>query len=347
MREISLIFKPLSWVYGLVLWIRHFLYDSGFFASKNYDIPIIKIGNLALGGTGKTPFTIFLAKILSENFHECIISRGYGRKTRGFRYVSNQDDAKQVGDEPLMMRRALTSGTIVVSESRTEAIDILRTEMKENCVFILDDALQHRRVGSGLQILLTKSDRLFYLDHLFPYGRLRDLKSRARCADIIVVTNTTEQISKEEIRHNIKQYSDAKVIFSRIKYLPYRNYMDGTEFKTEGIMNTILVSAIASTDALKRQISLSFHIVEEFSYRDHYSFQLFDIQNWINASLNSKAIILTTEKDAVKLDQYRTQFEANKVNIVILPIEIELIEESKPIFLSALDHYLTSFISRS
>lgn len=343
MRGLSLILKPLSWVYGLILRIRHFLYDRGFFMAKTYDIPIIKIGNLALGGTGKTPFTIFLANLLSENYDVNVISRGYSRKTKGLHYVNKGDTAEKVGDEPLLMRQKLKSGTVIVSESRTRAINFILSKNTERPLFILDDAIQHRQLGSGFQILLTKVDNLFYQDFLLPVGNLRDLTSRARYADVIVVTHTTELTNREEIVSNIHKYSKALVVFSAVNYLTYRNYFSGDAIKEIANTNAVLVSALASNHSFKSVVAKSYSIVFEYNYRDHYSYASEDVKNWIKKAIETKAKIITTEKDAVKLNKYRNYFEENEVDLLVLPIEIYLIDESKNLFIESLNKHLDSY----
>jgi len=337
---LSLILKPLSIGYGLIVYIRHWLYDRGFLASYTFDTPIIKIGNLSFGGTGKSPMTIFLANYFKEKYEVNIVSRGYGRSTKGLQQVYQESKADDVGDEPLMIKRNCVNSNVFVCEDRVSIIQKITKQLNIIKIIILDDALQHRRLKSGFQILLTDYNALFFDDSLFPLGKLRDIKSRASLADAIIVTKSK---SRDEVTiSKIKKYSNAPIFFSQIEYLDYLDYFQNSKVKLN--QKVILVSAIANISLFKIEIKRNAQVQNEFSYRDHYRFKIKDVNDWINDCHELQITqIVTTEKDAVKLLDFKDIFIQNQIQLVVLPIQVQMTEEDKNMLFTLIENYIQEF----
>jgi tetraacyldisaccharide 4'-kinase len=269
-----------------------------------------------------------LVRILTPKFKVASLSRGYGRKTKGFKIADSTDTAATLGDEPLQIYRKF-SGTIhvAVGEDRAYAVPMILQEFPETEVILLDDAYQHRRVKPGLNILLTEYAKPFYNDHVLPYGRLREGPEGAARADMIVVTKCSEHISEEDmmvVDRNMKEFSTKPVFFTKIRYA------EPVPFGTSTLItdHIILISAIANAQTLVDFIQKSFTLDKHFAYRDHYEFSIDDVKEW-EGYLNSKSgknfSILTTEKDKVKLDRQELSAVVTKLPIFYLPIETEFV----------------------
>lgn len=195
------IFAPLTILYGFGAWFRNYLYDKGCYDTTSFQIPIISVGNLSVGGTGKTPHVDFLASVLKPA-HPAILSRGYGRKTKGFRMVQPTDGSKEAGDEAAMMIRKHPGMAVAVGENRMLAVPDLLLARPDTRVIILDDAYQHRSIKPSLNILLTTYDKPFTRDRVLPLGRLRESRSEYKRADIIIVTKCPEELSEQNREKN-------------------------------------------------------------------------------------------------------------------------------------------------
>ena len=308
--------------------LRNRMYDMNWKPSVKFDFPVISVGNLVMGGSGKTPMVEHLVRVLTPKYKVASLSRGYGRETQGFRIAGPDDTASTIGDEPLQIYRKF-SGTIqvAVGEDRAYAIPMILQEFPYTEVVLLDDAYQHRRVKPGLNILLTEFNKPFYNDHVLPYGRLREGPEGAGRADMVVVTKCPAHIEEEDMmlmEKKIKEYTSKPVFFTKIRYtdpVPY-----GAE-NTVG-NNVVLISAIANTLTLVDYVQKSFSLEKHFSYRDHYEFKRSDLEDWqayLNTHSNKNLSILTTEKDKVKLDRPEYAAIISKLPIFYIPIETEFI----------------------
>lgn len=337
--------KPFSLIYSLILRFRHWLYDENIiFSSKKYPNPIIVLGNLSLGGSGKTPHTIYITKLLSSFFDINIVSRGYGRITDELRIVNTLDSYKDVGDEPLMMKRALENTSIYVSKKRNEAIEYILSENKES-VILLDDAYQHRPLQAGFNILLTDYHKIYVHDYLLPLGSLRDIKSRADKAKLIIVTKSDKNLSQEKRNEVIIQLNineQQTVLFSSIKYLKPIDYYNKMELDINN--RIILVTAIANAKLLKEYLSSFTNIEEHFKYSDHKEFVENNVKSWISMA-HSKSInqIVTTEKDAVRLDIYKDLFVEANIQLIVIPITIDMSDEDRVVLEQKLMDYIKSY----
>lgn len=325
---------PFAILYGFITGIRNFLFDKGILKSYSFELPVIVVGNLSVGGTGKTPQIEYLIRLLSERYSIATLSRGYKRKSDGFILANANATAATLGDEPFQFFQKFPFIQVAVDADRKNGIEQLLAQEKKPQVILLDDAFQHRKVKAGFYIMLTAHDDLFVEDYLLPTGNLRESRSGAKRADIIVVTKCPTMISKEEqscIKHSIKAYSNAPVFFSMIAF------DDQVHSKTKSILvseiqqsSCVLVAGIAKPDSffdyLKNEQSVC------LTYPDHHHFTENDILQ-IQQQAGEKKIV-TTEKDYVRLKDSDL-----KDQLYYLPIRTSFLVDSDQ-FDAAIVNYL-------
>lgn len=299
---------PLSILYGIIIFFRHLLYDNKVFSSKKYNFPVICIGNVSVGGTGKTPMTEFLIQFLKDFYKIGIVSRGYKRTTKGVRLAKQGDTAQSIGDEPSQYFRKYSSIPLVVAENRQEGISYLRENNLDNQLILLDDAYQHRAVTPSYSIVLTAYYQLFTKDFLLPTGSLRDLKTRVSKADSIIVTKCPSDLSSEEmqcIKEEIQAYTDRNVYFTGIRYSSQVFSSVETKTLTDFIQEefTLVVGIAEPTPLIEylQQFTKNFQVMK---FPDHHTFTKAQL-----AEIKQRGRILTTEKDFVRLcDDIPTAF---------------------------------------
>src|SRR5687768_15621527 len=221
LRSFRYLLFPISIIYGIVIWIRNKLYDKNFWKPVSFNFPLICVGNLATGGTGKTPMVEYLIRLLRDHYKIATLSRGYKRKTRGYALADENSTALSIGDEPMQFHKKFPEIPVSVAEERIEGIPQLLHDRPETEVIILDDAFQHRKVKAGLNILLTEYKNLYTRDFLLPAGDLRDMKSSRKRADIIIVTKCVSHLAeseKEKIIDEIDPMEHQQVFFTKIEY---------------------------------------------------------------------------------------------------------------------------------
>ena len=312
---------PFAILYGLGVRLRHFLYDRGWLSSKRYPFPILCVGNLAVGGTGKTPMVEYLVRLLGQE-QVAILSRGYRRKTRGFILADDSATAMTLGDEPYQYHRKFPRATVTVCESRQEGIERL-LENPHFKYIILDDAFQHRKVQAGTNLLLTSYDKLYTQDFLLPVGSLRDIRSRARKAQIIIVTKCPEltQTEQEKIIQQLKPLPSQKVYFTTIAYSDrVYSHEDSQALKDFIASPFTLVTGIANPTPLVNFLEKQGASFEHLAYSDHHHFSNRELE-----FLRQKERILTTEKDYVRL-------EGTLSTLYYLPIETQFLNDQRLIF---------------
>ena len=312
---------PFAILYGLGVRLRHFLYDRGWLSSKRYPFPILCVGNLAVGGTGKTPMVEYLVRLLGQE-QVAILSRGYRRKTRGFVLADDSATAMTLGDEPYQYHRKFPRATVAVCESRQEGIERL-LENPHFKYIILDDAFQHRKVQAETNLLLTSYDKLYTQDFLLPVGSLRDIRSRARKAQIIIVTKCPEltQAEQEKIIQQLKPLPSQKVYFTSIAYSDrVYSHEDSQALKDFIATPFTLVTGIANPTPLVDFLEKQGASFEHLAYSDHHHFSNRELE-----FLRQKERILTTEKDYVRL-------EGALSTLYYLPIETQFLNDQRLIF---------------
>ncbi len=293
---------PFSWLFDFATRIRNYLFDIGHKKSFRFDTMVISVGNLNVGGSGKTPMIEYLIRLLSDRYRVATLSRGYGRSTRGVRIASANDNARSIGDEPYqLMRKFENKISVAVGEERALAIPTILNECTEVNVILLDDAFQHRTVIPQLSILVTDHEKPFYKDYLLPFGRLREARKGAKRADIIVVTKCKElnQNNRDIIRQEIQKITGPKpVFFSALSFQAPRP-IGHTEAITKKV---VVVSGIAKNDAFAATVTSQYEMHHHFRFADHHRYTAEDIKkiNSVVSQAGSLAIV-TTEKDMVKL----------------------------------------------
>tara|TARA_R110000787_G_scaffold71771_2_gene159795 strand:- start:11044 stop:12060 length:1017 start_codon:yes stop_codon:yes gene_type:complete len=314
---------PFSLLYGSILALRNLCFDKGWFESKSYATPIICVGNLSTGGTGKSPMIEYLISFLKEDYKVAVLSRGYKRKTNGFREVLVDSKAEDVGDEPLQFKQKFPGIMVAVCADRQEGIEKIKIKAD---VILLDDAFQHRKVKASTNILLTTFNDLYVHDMVLPAGNLRESKRGAKRADLVMVTKCPEKHSYaklQEIQYILNLKPDQKIYFSKISYdesiygisetLPLNYLLD---------KNFTLVTGIANPKPLVEFLKQNQFNFEHKKFPDHHHFSNSEIKN-----LKEKEIILTTEKDFVRL-----QPRLNKFAIYYLPIKTIILKEQEKFF---------------
>lgn len=322
--------RIISWIYTLVIVIRHRLYDWGIFKSYSFDIPIVCVGNITVGGTGKTPTAEFILLSLASHYNIAILSRGYGRATKGYREVSVNDIYTDVGDEPLQMKLKFPNVVVVVCEDRVAGIERIRKEHPEVNLIVMDDGFQHRRVKAKVNIIIVDSTRPLDSDNMLPLGRLRDVRSRLSVAHFFIVTKCTEDMKPLDKRlwHNkLRQIAYQKVYFSNIEPLsiqPIFAFKD--QEKPYLSQQAILVSGIGNPRPFIREAETRYAIVDKVIFPDHHHFTTSDLKR-IYALLNEhpRAFILTTEKDAIRLRNMRMPEKMMRA-LYYQPIAMSLVE---------------------
>lgn len=308
---------PLSWLYGTGVWIRNLLYESGVLKSTEFNIPLISVGNLAVGGTGKTPHVEYLAGMLKEDYHVATLSRGYRRRTRDFRVATLESTAEEIGDEPLQIKHRFPDITVAVDRSRRNGIRQLMKLSPPVEVILLDDAYQHRAVRPGLSILLMDYSRPVDHDRLLPAGRLREPAGNRNRADILLVTRSPERVRPIERREYVKRLGLSirqHLYFTSVRYGTLLPVFEGAPVKDvswfrENVTAVLIVTGIAHPRPV-RQFARSISTrISEINYPDHHRYSLRDLDRIMDAfaSLRNngkEVLVLTTEKDAARLKQF-------------------------------------------
>jgi len=326
---VRLLLAPFSLLYGIGVSLRNFFYSNNLLKGVEFDIPIISVGNLSLGGAGKTPHIEYLIRLLKDYINVATLSRGYKRKTKGFLVVNPNHTAEIVGDEPLQFRRKFNDIQVTISESRTFAIPKIMMEIPGTQTILLDDAFQHRSVKPGLNILLTEYSYPFTRDHLLPSGRLREWRSAYHRANILIVSKCPSNISEEEkinFIDEIKPFPRQRIYFSYYTYQdPYFFLQRDYKLPLKENVDVLLICAIANTDYLLEYLHEKVNYVKALEYEDHHFFNEFDVSNLKSEfeKIESKRkIILTTEKDAMRLELHKDFIIQNKLPIYVLPVEV-------------------------
>lgn len=321
---------PISFFYGIFVWFRNKFFDWGFFKSKSFDVPIISVGNISCGGTGKTPHVEYIISLLSDLSSKAILSRGYGRKTKGFQSVVIDSKVKDVGDEPLQFAHKFQDVSVAVQENRVLGIKKL---LKNGAgLIVLDDAFQHRWVKPGLNILLTNYSKLYIDDFLLPVGRLREGKISALRADIIVITKSPRAflpLDKNRLIEQINPWPNQKLCFSFNVYSDPINIFTKEKVSLQE-QQILLLTGIADSQSIKDYLVGKVEVVEYLEYKDHHLFSKKDVKKiievWENVK-SSKKLILTTEKDSFRLLEFKDELQA--LTICYLPLEIRFHEPEK------------------
>ncbi|WP_018477836.1 tetraacyldisaccharide 4'-kinase [Pontibacter roseus] len=342
MKYLKLLLWPFSLLYGGIMLLRNYLYDTGMLRSTRFSLPVIAVGNLTVGGTGKTPHVEYLLRLL-KGYPTATLSRGYKRKSKGFVLADHTASAATLGDEPFQYHRDFRGVTVAVSEDRVAGIAKLLKLKPELGVVVLDDAMQHRPVQPSLNILLTDYTRPFYKDLVLPAGILREPRQGANRADIVVVSKCPPALKLEEeqaIRQQISRYSraDAPVFFSSF------SYGEPVPIGSAGSLSKriILMTGIANAAPLVRYLEEQHYIIHRhLAFADHHHYTQKDLQ-LLQESLNEDQVeslsILTTRKDAVKLQEGELLEITHQLPLFYIPVEVAFLKNGEQFDAFVLQH---------
>ena len=343
---------PFTLIYGALVWLRNRLYDVKFFTSISFSVPVITVGNLSTGGTGKTPHVEYLIELLQYQYKVATMSRGYKRFTKGFLLADEKTNALRIGDEPMQYHMKYPEAVVCVAEERLTGIPALLQRRPGVEVILLDDAYQHRSVKAGLNILITDYSRPFYKDHILPFGNLREGRGAYKRANMIVVSKSPLDITRQqanEIAGHIQPLPHQKVFFTGIHYDAPYDFFTRERVDIKGA-NAVLVCGIARPDPLITFLKSAVHDVHVLSYRDHHYFVTPDLEEIKTAYQNWDAenkIIVTTEKDAARLHLHIEQLSRWGIRIVVVPIKVKVLLDGQAAFNQAVEQYVTDTIAEN
>jgi len=326
-----LLLFPFALIYGVIMYCRNLFYDFGIFRTHKIRSKSIVVGNLSVGGTGKSPHILYLTELLNKSLPLAILSRGYGRSTKGLLEVSVNSNSNDVGDEPLMFKKRLNQNAmVVVAEERKKGVVFI--EQKQQGIILLDDAFQHRKVTAGFNMLLTDYSFPFYHDFMLPAGNLRELKIGKKRAHCIVVTKCPDKLPSEEKESIINNLNVKRipVFFSKMVYGELISFGKPLS-DLNNIQKAILVTGIAKPQPLLKRLN-RFYEVELLAFPDHYNFSREDcaeIHRKFDTFAHENCAIITTEKDFVRLDSLLTSEEKTKYPWYYQSITVKIDEEEK------------------
>lgn len=324
--------KPFSWLYALGVWLRNVLYDEHVLPSHTVSVPTIVIGNLAVGGTGKTPMTEYLIRLLSPEYKVAVLSRGYGRKTRGFRIANSEDTSRTIGDEPMLIHTHFPHIPVTVCADRVQGVKLLQANYPDIQCVILDDAYQHRRLCAGFYILLTAYDNLYVNDSLLPVGTLRDLPTESARANAVVVTKCPDKmlpIERRIVSNSLRLATYQQLYYSSIRYSPCP--IDSTP---------LLVVGIANPTLLLEHLKTQWKDTELLAFTDHHEYTKKDIHTILQKAEKYRYVV-TTEKDYMRM-QHTILVEALADKLFVLPIQTDLGVDK-----SAFDRQILLYVSEN
>ncbi len=333
---------PLSWLYGIGVRIRNWMFDIGLKKSRSFDIPVISVGNLTVGGSGKTPHVEYLVRLLKDKVKVAVLSRGYKRKSKGYVLAEKQTRMQEIGDEPYQMKNKFADIYVAVDKDRCHGIEQLtgNKETNDTDVIILDDAFQHRHVKPGINILLVDYHRLIIYDRLLPAGRLREPLSGKNRADIVIVTKCPQDMKPMDFRvimRAMNLYPYQKLFFTTLKYGRLIPAYYGEKRRLDSIgknENILLLTGIASPEHMVTDLKPYTENIIQMNFPDHHQFTPKDIKmiNEKFAGMPSPKIIITTEKDNTRLFGMEGLSEEVRHNIFILPVEVSFMQEQEEMF---------------
>ena len=351
LKSFRFVLWPLSVVYGSIIWLRNKLFDRNILRSVSFNFPIICVGNLAVGGTGKTPMVEFLIRILSEKYSIATLSRGYKRKTTGFAIANDNSTALDIGDEPMQFHNKFPGVTVAVAEERLVAIPQLLHDKPATEVIILDDAFQHRHVKAGLNILLTEYKNLYTRDFILPAGDLRDVKSSRKRAEILVVTKCKSHLTieeKEKLVEELNPLPHQKIFFAKLEYgSPYHLFTKKEKFLNPDV-HILLICGIANPKPLKEILNAYVFTYDMILFKDHHIFDMDDlkeIQEAFDNITSPNKMILTTEKDGVRLAKFESELKS--LPIYVFPVRHTIMFGESDMFELQIKQFISRFKSTS
>lgn len=324
---------PLSWLYGLGVRLRNWMFNIGLKKSRSFDIPVISVGNITVGGSGKTPHVEYLINLLHEKFRVAVLARGYKRKSSGYLLADKDTTMPEIGDEPFQMKSKYKDIYVAVDKNRCHGIDRLTTDeaTKDVDAILLDDAYQHRYVKPGINILLIDYHRLIIYDKLLPAGRMREPKEGTSRADIVIITKCPKDLKPMEFRvlkRALNLYPYQELYFTTLRYNALKALFSDEHLSLNALpknVNIMLLTGIASPEQMMVDLQTVSKRITPLTFGDHHLFTAEDVEqiNSTFAAMHKPKVIITTEKDATRLENLDGLSEETKSNIYALPIRIQ------------------------
>ena len=338
---------PLAWLYGLVIYIRNCFFDWGWKKSRRFKTATISVGNITVGGTGKTPHTEYIIQLLQQQFKVAMVSRGYKRKSSGLQVATASSSSSQLGDEPYQVYRKYPHTLVVVEANRCKAIDYIEEKYPSTEVVVLDDAFQHRYVDAGMPILLIDHNRLITKDYLLPVGNLRESANAKYRASIIIITKCPATITPIEMRNLFKEIAPRpyqRLFYSYFDYGKLHAVFGNESKQLTPDMHVLAVTGIAQPAPLLQYLSSQTTFIQTRCYSDHYTYTQSDwknIQKQFDQIDNPNKCIVVTEKDAAKLVSLDVVPATLKPYIWVLPIKVAFLQDGEKEFNKLLVDYVS------
>jgi tetraacyldisaccharide 4'-kinase len=352
MKFLRLLLYPFSLIYAAVIMLRNAAYDTGLFKSRKFNLPLISIGNLSVGGSGKSPMAEYLIRLLKDKYRVATLSRGYGRKTNGFIELSEMSSAEEAGDEPVQFKHKFPSITVAVCEDRVKGIQNLE---RKNDLVIMDDAFQHRAVNPGLSLLLFDYNTISDTQYLLPAGNLREPLSGRKRADILVITKSPADLSEAErikVTEHLKPYPHQRVFFSYLKYENLISFNDEQHIPLSEInkeTKVVLLSGIANPYPLLNKLKQYTSSVIHHNYPDHHQFSTKNIAKLAAEwhKYEPEMLIITTEKDAQRLRSAELTELLKDLPVYYLPIRMSIYKPEEDAFNNIIKNYVAKHLQHN
>ncbi|MET0637617.1 MAG: tetraacyldisaccharide 4'-kinase [Chitinophagaceae bacterium] len=350
LKSFRILLFPFSLLYWVAIAVRNWFYDKNISKSVPFGLPLICVGNLSVGGTGKSPMVEYLIRLLGDQYRIATLSRGYKRKTRGYALADETSTALDIGDEPMQFHKKFPEIPVAVGEKRIEAVPQLLHDLPDTEVIILDDAFQHRAISAGLNILLTECSNLFTRDFYLPTGDLRDLRSSYKRAQVIVVTKCPSNLlpeARDRIVREIRPLENQSVFFTSIRYGTPYHLLQNQEIELSGGLEVLLVTGIANPKPLEGLLEEQTASYSVLRYSDHHIFTIDDlneIRNKFKAVTSPSKIILTTEKDAVRLQKFNN--EIIDLPLYVIPVEHHFLFNGAQQFNQLVTNFIKTYSKR-
>ena len=350
--KIRRLLVPAGWLFGNIARLRRWAYHKGIIRSYKADIPVICVGNIAIGGTGKTPHASFITRCLSRFAHVAMLSRGYGRKSKGYVLANTTPsadlNANLIGDEPLLLHQRFPALPLAVAEDREEGISRLLTYAPDTDVIVMDDAYQHLSVTPSLRIILTEYARPYFRDYPLPAGRLREFPDAVRDADLVLVTKVPDEsapIDRDDWRQKLGLSEHQPLFFTRYTYAtPEPVTEQACNITLTSDSNIVLLTGIANPSPLYEHLRQQFHRIQHVRFPDHHNYSENDIQHITESYFSKNAeqpVLLTTEKDWMRLQAEGLKKNVSLLPVFILPIEVGFVfENDRQEFINILEHHV-------
>lgn len=342
---LKLLLWPFSILYGIIMWLRNRLYDNGVYSSIQFSVPVICVGNLSTGGTGKTPHIEYLIRLFQYEYRVGTQSRGYKRRSRGFKLANSNSSAFDLGDEPMQFYLKFPEVAVSVCEERMTGIPALLAQCPDVDIVLLDDAFQHRSVKAGFNILITDFAKPFYEDYILPFGNLREQRSAYKRANAIIVSKCPSNLSldkQREMTARIQPLPHQSVYFTKIQYGQCYDFFTNEIVSLNKTQSVVMVSGIAKPEPMMDYVKEHVEEVHLLKYPDHHYFtpsSLEEIKQTCQNWAGKQPIIVTTEKDATRLALKRELIAEWDITIYVLPIEIAFLNQQDA-FDSAIKSYV-------